>query len=169
MGLHVSKANVKKTRSNPAQVDSSAPGTEMLAVQGTGASMMLITRQPGYHSLPHIHAREQYNYHVSGETWLFIEDKGFLCKAGDFTRVPPNAVHWAYNTSKEPSVWLEVHIPGHWGQADVEGVCTPLLAEGETLPSDYNAPRNFFLDQKVYRRAEIEAAVFAEAEKKRGR
>jgi quercetin dioxygenase-like cupin family protein len=45
---------------------------------------MVATRPPGYHTKPHMHVSEQINHVLEGEIWFFVEDKGYLCKKGDF-------------------------------------------------------------------------------------
>lgn len=83
-------------------------------VRGNEGDITSHERQPGYHSPPHIDATdEQMNYCVSGETMLFVDGEGYRLKAGDFLRVPPNAVHWAYIVSDEPSILVETHVPCH--------------------------------------------------------
>ncbi len=55
---------------------------------GNECSLMWATRAPGYHTTPHAHEAEQINYVLEGEIWFFVEEHGFLCKAGDFQRIP---------------------------------------------------------------------------------
>ena len=62
-----------------------------LFVYGNEANMMVATRSPGYHSKPHKHIPEQLNYVVEGELWIFIVDKAYHLKKGDFLRI--GAVH----------------------------------------------------------------------------
>jgi quercetin dioxygenase-like cupin family protein len=80
-------------------------------VIGTDSSLMVASRSGGYHSKPHVHNCEQLNYLVEGEIWLFVEKEVFHLKAGDFLRIPPNAVHWAWNRSDEDCVLFESHAP----------------------------------------------------------
>src|SRR5262249_17955362 len=62
---------------------------------GNESSLMMATRPPGYHTKPHKHVSEQINHVLDGEIWFFVEDQGYLCKKGDFHRIPANKVHWA--------------------------------------------------------------------------
>ena len=78
---------------------------------GTECSLMHAVRAPGYHTTPHAHAAEQINHVLQGEIWFFVENDGFLCKAGDFHRVPSNKIHWAWNRSNADAVVVEAHAP----------------------------------------------------------
>src|SRR5579864_5276066 len=84
-------------------------------VYGKESSLMLATRPGGYHSRPHIHDTEQMNYVVDGEIWVFVDDKFFLVKAGDYYRIPRNAVHWGWITADKPCTILEVFAPTYLG------------------------------------------------------
>ena len=86
---------------------------------GKDCSVILATRSPGYHSKPHKHAAEQLNYVLSGQAWLFVEDHGFLGGAGSVSRIPANAVHWAWVVGDEPLTVLEIHTPPLTGDAPV--------------------------------------------------
>ena len=79
---------------------------------GNECSLMIATRRPGYHTKPHQHESEQINYVLEGEIWFFVKDKGFLCKKGDFHRIPANTVHWAFNRSDQDATVAEAHPPG---------------------------------------------------------
>ena len=79
---------------------------------GNECSLMIATRRPGYHTKPHQHESEQINYVIDGEIWFFVKDKGFLCKKGDFHRIPANTVHWAFNRSDQDATVAEAHAPG---------------------------------------------------------
>jgi len=98
-------------------------------VYGNESSLMLATRPGGYHSRPHKHDTEQMNYVIDGEIWVFVEDQFFLVKAGDFYRVPSNAVHWGWITSDKPCTILEVFAPTYVAGSHENVV--PLFAEGE--------------------------------------
>jgi len=87
---------------------------------GKSCSIILATRSPGYHSKPHRHAAEQLNYVVSGQAWLFVENQGFLGGAGSVSRIPENAVHWAWVVGDEPLVVLEIHTPPLTGDGPVK-------------------------------------------------
>ena len=86
---------------------------------GQNCSVILATRSPGYHSIPHKHAAEQINYVVSGEAWLFVEDQGFHGGPGSVSRIPKDAVHWAWVTGDEPLTVLEIHTPPLTGDPKV--------------------------------------------------
>ena len=78
---------------------------------GNESSLMMATRPPGYHTKPHMHVSEQINHVMEGEIWFFVEDQGYLCKKGDFHRIPANKVHWAWNRSQSDAVVVESHSP----------------------------------------------------------
>jgi quercetin dioxygenase-like cupin family protein len=80
-------------------------------VHGQQASFMIGDRPPGYHTRPHTHDCEQWNYIVSGELWFFVEDHAYKCGPGDVLRVPKNRVHWVWNKSDERAVLIECHTP----------------------------------------------------------
>ena len=80
-------------------------------VYGNECSISVARRDAGYHSRPHYHESEQLNYVVDGQMWVFIQDEGFIARAGDFFRVPANAVHWAFNDSDQPVTAFQVHAP----------------------------------------------------------
>ncbi len=81
-------------------------------VLGQNCSLIVASRSPGYHSEPHAHDCEQLNYVQRGTIWVFIEDAAFHLAAGDFLRVPPGAVHWAWNRSQLDCELIEMHTPG---------------------------------------------------------
>jgi quercetin dioxygenase-like cupin family protein len=96
-------------------------------VYGTDASMIVATRQPGYHSKPHLHAAEQLNYVLAGELYVFIDRDGFLVKEGDLFRVPRNAVHWSWVQGTKPCVLLEMHAPPLIGDPGVADTAVALM------------------------------------------
>lgn len=98
-----------KEGQNVLQVRGGAMSTKM--VYGNDCNMMIAVRGPGYHSHPHTHDAEQLNYVTEGEVWVFINNDGFLMKAGDLCRIPRNAVHWAWNRSDKDVTLIEVHAP----------------------------------------------------------
>ena len=108
MGLHAKAQDVLEGE-NVLQVRGGSMSTKM--VYGNDCNMMVATRAPGYHSNPHRHNCEQINYVLSGEVWVFLENDAFLMKEGDFSRIPRNALHWAWNRSEEDCVLIEVHAP----------------------------------------------------------
>jgi quercetin dioxygenase-like cupin family protein len=80
-------------------------------VYGNDCNMMVAVRAPGYHSRPHTHDAEQLAYVTDGEIWVFVNGTGFLAKAGDFFRIPRNAVHWGWVKSGRECTVIEVHAP----------------------------------------------------------
>jgi quercetin dioxygenase-like cupin family protein len=99
-------------------------------VLGQNSSLMVAARSGGYHSEPHAHDCEQLNYVQSGEIWVFIEDTVYHLQAGDFLRIPPGAVHWAWNRADITCELIEMHTPG----LALEGIDAPrLVADGETF------------------------------------
>ena len=81
-------------------------------VTGSDSSLTIATRTPGYHSQPHFHDCEQINYVTAGEIWVFVEDRAFHLRPGDFLRIPPSAMHWAWNRSDQDVELIELHTPG---------------------------------------------------------
>ena len=99
-------------------------------VLGQNCSLTVASRSPGYHSEPHAHDCEQLNYVQRGEIWVFIENAAFRLAAGDFLRVPPGAVHWAWNRSRSECELIEMHTPG----LALDGVDAPrLVNDGEPV------------------------------------
>ena len=124
----LAKAHEVLEGQNVLQVRGGAMSTKM--VYGNDCNLMVAVRPPGYHSHPHRHDAEQINYMLDGEVWVFIEDDGFLMKTGDFSRIPKNALHWAWNRSDRPCTLVEVHTPpcDPLTRANAVG----LYADGET-------------------------------------
>lgn len=99
-------------------------------VFGQSCSFTVASRSPGYHSEPHTHDCEQLNYVQRGEIWVFIGQAAFHLAAGDFLRVPPGAVHWAWNRSESDCELIETHTPG----LVLDGIDAPrLVDEGEPV------------------------------------
>ena len=104
MPLHVKASEMKEYQRD----QSGEAGTGQMVVRkgyGNECSLMIATRRPGYHTKPHQHESEQINYVMDGEIWFFVKDHGFLCKKGDFHRIPANTVHWAFNRSDKDAQW----------------------------------------------------------------
>jgi len=80
-------------------------------VGGSNVSIMVSSRQPGWHTLPHTHECEQMMYVISGHGWFFIEEEGFEFGPGDFFRVPANEIHWSW-LRDEGVEYLQIHTPG---------------------------------------------------------
>ena len=97
---------------------------------GNESSLMVATRPPGYHTKPHMHVSEQINHVLEGEIWFFVEEHGYLCKKGDFQRIPANKVHWAWNRSSADAVVVESHSPPLVGGEIIKGAAG-LFDEGE--------------------------------------
>ena len=110
MSLHVKSNDVPEYN----RVQSGEAGTGAMVVRkgyGNECSLMIATRRPGYHTKPHQHESEQINYVLDGEIWFFVKDKGYLCKKGDFHRIPANTVHWAFNPADQDATVAEAHSP----------------------------------------------------------
>jgi quercetin dioxygenase-like cupin family protein len=80
-------------------------------IHGWETGIMHAVRAPGYHTEPHSHDSEQFNYIVEGEIWFFVEEHGYRCKAGDVMRIPRNKVHWAWNRGPAQATVIETHSP----------------------------------------------------------
>jgi mannose-6-phosphate isomerase-like protein (cupin superfamily) len=102
-------------------------------VYGKDASMIVATRQPGYHSKPHLHDAEQLNYVLAGELYAFVDHDGFLAKEGDCFRVPRNAMHWSWVQGTTPCVLLEMHAPPLIGDPGVTDTAVALIDGGEKV------------------------------------
>jgi hypothetical protein len=113
-------------------------------VYGTDTGMMLAKRQQGYHSRPHVHDSEQFNYIMQGEIWFFVERQGFRCKTGDFMRIPRNAVHWTWVRAAGGCTMLETHTPSLTGDPELKGAVS-LVASTETAPR-IPGVTNIFID-----------------------
>ncbi|MFI1568989.1 cupin domain-containing protein [Streptomyces sp. NPDC020490] len=139
MSLHASGDSVPR---QTADMGTTSFTTQV--VYGNSSSLMIATRPGGYHSLPHIHDCEQLNWLQSGDLWVFIEDRTFHLKAGDFLRIPASARHWSWNRSDEPCTLVEVHTPGLHADPLVESYAIGLHDDGET-PEFLGSPINSFL------------------------
>jgi quercetin dioxygenase-like cupin family protein len=113
----LARAYEVKDGQNVLQTRGGSMATKM--VYGNDCNLMVATRGPGYHSNPHRHDCEQLNYVVDGEVWVFVDDEAFLMKKGDFSRIPRNALHWAWNKSEADVTLVEVHAPA----------CDPLVRQ----------------------------------------
>ena len=101
-------------------------------VFGIHVSLMTARRSGGYHSVPHSHDCEQLNLVTDGDIWIFIEEAAFHLHPGDYLRIPPSRIHWAWNRSTSDCVLLEAHSPG----LDILPVeSTPFLLDNQE-PSD---------------------------------
>jgi quercetin dioxygenase-like cupin family protein len=115
-------------------------------VYGNDCNLMVAVRAPGYHSRPHTHDSEQITYVTEGEIWVFVSGTGFLARAGDFFRIPRNAVHWGWVRSDGDCTVIEVHAPavdplkrkGAIGLYD-EGEAPDLTSAVSTIRTDDDA------------------------------
>ena len=98
---------------------------------GREMSLMIATRQPGYHSRPHLHDAEQLNFVLEGELYVFVEGAGFLAKKNDLFRIPRNAIHWSWVRGKGPCVLLEAHSPPLVGDKGVTDTAVALMQPAE--------------------------------------
>lgn len=94
---------------------------------GEDMSLLIATRQPGYHSKPHKHDAEQLNYVLDGELYVFVNDDGFLARKGDIFRIPRNAVHWSWVQGDRSCVLLEAHAPPLVGDPGVIDTAASLI------------------------------------------
>ncbi|MBI3707408.1 MAG: cupin domain-containing protein [Proteobacteria bacterium] len=111
----LAKADEVRDGANVLQVRGGAMSTKM--VYGNDCNLMVAVRAAGYHSNPHRHDAEQLNYVLDGEVWVFVAGEAFLMKKGDFSRIPRNALHWAWNRSEKSCTIVEAHAPA----------CDPLI------------------------------------------
>lgn len=109
---------------------------------GAECSLMHAVRAPGYHTTPHAHVAEQINHVLQGEIWFFVENQGFLCKAGDFQRVPSNKIHWAWNRSNADAIVVEAHSPALVAGPQSAG-SIGLFANGEKSQARDPSQNNF--------------------------
>jgi quercetin dioxygenase-like cupin family protein len=111
-----------------------APSTiDVRMVYGTDTGMMIAHRQKGYHSRPHKHDSEQFNYVLDGEIWFFIGDQGFRCVKGDIVRVPREVVHWTWVRSDLGCTMIETHTPSLTGDSALAERAMPLATSGENI------------------------------------
>lgn len=128
--LCVSLSDIPETELVPAQhLTGGSIGAQI--AYGQESSIMVATRQPGYHSKAHRHDAEQLNYVLEGELYIFVDDTGFLAKKGDVFRIPRNAAHWSWVQGDTPCVLLEVHTPSLIGDPGVLSTAVPLLREND--------------------------------------
>lgn len=122
-------------------------------VHGDECSIVVARRESGYHSRPHYHESEQLNYVIEGEMWVFVEEEGFVARAGDFFRIPANAVHWAFNRNDEPVTSFQVHSP----PLEPSRPAAHSLYADDEVPAPRGDSRNIAIeDDEKYRRAEEE-------------
>ena len=141
MSIHVTGDQVKEEIA-----DMATTSFMTKAVYGNFSSLMIATRQAGYHSTPHTHDCEQLNWLQSGELWVFVVDRAFLMKAGDFLRIPAGEIHWAWNKSAAPCTLFEVHTPGLQDDPSISAHAIGLYDEGEA-PRVLGTPITEFLPE----------------------
>lgn len=98
---------------------------------GLESSLIVATRYPGYHSIPHVHDAEQLNFVQAGELYIFVEQDGFLARTGDFFRIPRNAVHWSWVQGDSPCTLIELHTPPLTGDPGVTDTASAMLLATE--------------------------------------
>lgn len=116
MALHVNKDDVPTVG-----YDTGGDGElESRLVYGEEMNMLYAKRPDGYHSKPHAHPAEQFNFVLEGEMWLFTPEEAALLEPGDFHRVPGLAVHWGKVTDG-PCILVEGHSPPLIGDEELVG------------------------------------------------
>jgi mannose-6-phosphate isomerase-like protein (cupin superfamily) len=126
-------------------------------VYGTDTGIMIASSEQGYHSSPHRHDAEQWNYILDGEIWFFIGEEGFRAVKGDVVRVPRNIVHWAWVRHSGGCTMLETHTPSLTGDPALAKGAVALVGPGEV--PDRNGVDNIFLDDP--KAGEVEARALA--------
>lgn len=126
MSLHVSADAVAEQ-----VADMGVASFRTKAVYGNASSLMIATRPAGYHSAPHTHDCEQLNWLQSGELWVFVVDRAFHLRAGDFLRIPAGELHWSWNKGSGPCTLVEVHTPGMQDDALIANDAVGLFDEDE--------------------------------------
>ena len=99
------------THWNDSNNDVKPDGTSFRMAVGNECAVYAIRRAAGYHTKPHAHDYEQISYIVEGEMWTFVGTDAYHLRAGDFHRVPRNAIHWSWNRSDETCVTIEAASP----------------------------------------------------------
>lgn len=158
-GYRINFADVPEILIPPNDPNNKAP-FRARKIAGAQASLMMADRGPGYHTKPHVHDCEQWNYIVSGEIWFFVEEDGYRCTAGDVMRIPRNLPHWAFNRSAGHCVVLEAHAPLLIEDPNDERIRW-LLRDDEDR-SGVMTKRNSFIDFDQAKIDAIEARAFEE-------
>lgn len=133
MGLHIEGSELGEG-SNVLQTTNGSMVTK--AVYGAKCSLMIATREGGYHSKPHRHVSEQINYVAAGSIWVFIDGTVFLAKKGDFYRIPADAVHWGWNRASDPVTTFQGFAPPL--DPHTRKNSRSLLRDGEPEPALYH-------------------------------
>ncbi|WP_411968898.1 cupin domain-containing protein [Haloferax sp. YSSS75] len=118
MGLKINRDDVPEAGLSGDHLKGGELVTRM--VYGKSMSMVYAERPADYHSTPHVHDAEQFNYVLEGKIWIFVEDEADLLEPGDFSRVPRMAVHWS-KVEEGPCVMVESHSPPYIGDEGLAG------------------------------------------------
>jgi len=149
------------------QAPKAAGEAELRGVYGAECSLAVATWPGGYHSLPYVQDAETLIHMLEGEIWFFLEDRGFLCHAGDFQRIPRNAIHWEWNPSDKPARAAVEYSPPvlDVDTISLRGGATPegwfALFEDQERPRLYGNARTYGV---TYDAAGTEAALRASIE-----
>jgi mannose-6-phosphate isomerase-like protein (cupin superfamily) len=100
--------------------------------------MMFARREKGYHSRPHRHDSEQFNYVLDGEIWFFIGEEGFRCGKGDIVRVPRELVHWTWVRADRGCTMIETHTPSLTGDPELAVRAVAMADAGECVVPGVN-------------------------------
>jgi quercetin dioxygenase-like cupin family protein len=134
--------------------------------EGVEMSLMLASRDPGYHTRPHYHDAEQINYILDGEIWFYVDGNGYRCVKGDVMRIPRNKIHWAWNRAQAPCSVLEAHSPPLTADQRVRDVLVSLRGPDE-VDSAVQRVDNIHVDypdgSKIEDRAAEESGEIARA------
>ncbi|BCL80064.1 oxalate decarboxylase [Ktedonobacteria bacterium brp13] len=104
----------------------------------TGASLALVTVNPGHMREIHWHANDEWQYYLQGQARLTaFASSGtaatFDYQAGDVGYVPSNYIHYAENTGNTPLQFMEVFRSptiSNFSLAQWMGVAPPWLVQG---------------------------------------
>jgi quercetin dioxygenase-like cupin family protein len=118
MGLKVNRDDVPEAGLSGDHLKGGELITKM--VYGKTMSMMYAVRPADYHSTPHVHDAEQFNYVLDGKIWIYVDDEAELLEPGDFSRVPRMAVHWS-KVEEGPCAMVESHSPPYVGDEGLAG------------------------------------------------
>lgn len=140
MGVYISSKDAPVHK-----VDMRTSTFETRLVYGTNGSLMVAIRPGGYHSPPHLHLCEQLNYLSDGELWIFIDERAFLLRKGDFLRIPPGAIHWSWNRTDAECTLIQVHSPGLQADPVMSAAAVGLFDDGESTTTT-GSPNNTFVD-----------------------
>lgn len=112
-------------------------------VYGEDTGLMVAKRDQGYHSKPHYHDCEQFNYILDGELWFFIEEEGYLCRKGDIVRVPRNAIHWVWVRDPNGCTMLETHTAPLTGDPKLANGAVALAHKDEDFSEPIGVDNTF--------------------------